>query len=53
MYNCQSCQYYTRSNKDLEVKCKKEVNVDDLYRVNNHRLTRRKCKKYRRKEGEE
>ena len=41
------------SNKDLEVKCKKGVNIDNLYRVNNHRLTRRKCWGYKRKEGEE
>ena len=52
MYNCQGCQYYTWSNEDLEVKCKRGVNIDELYRVNNHRLTRRKCKKYKRKEGE-
>ena len=52
MYNCKSCQYYTWSNKDLEVKCKRGVNIDELYRVNNHRLTRRKCKKYKRKEGD-
>ena len=49
MYNCKDCEYYTWSNKDLEVKCKRGVNIDELYRVNNHRLTRRKCKKYRRK----
>ena len=40
---------YRGSNKDLEVKCKRGVNIDDLYRVNNHKMTRRKCKKYRRK----
>ena len=51
MYNCKSCQYYTWSNKDLEVKCKRGVNIDELYRVNNHRLTRRKCKKHKRKGG--
>ena len=52
MYTCKDCQYYTWSNEDLEVKCKRGVNIDELYRVNNHRLTRRKCKKYKRKEGE-
>ena len=51
MYTCKDCQYYTWSNEDLEVKCKRGVNIDELYRVNNHRLTRRKCKKYKRKEG--
>ena len=53
MYNCQGCQYYTWSNEDLEVKCKLKINIDNLYRVNNHKMTRRKCKKYKRKEEEE
>ena len=30
-----------------------KINIDNLYRVNNHKMTRRKCKKYKRKEGEE
>ena len=53
MYNCRGCEHYTWSNKDLEVKCRRGVNIDDLYSVNNHRLTRRKCRGYKRKEGEE
>ena len=53
MYSCQNCEYYTWNNKDLCVKCKIKINIDELYRVNNHRLTRRKCWGYRRKEGEE
>ena len=51
MYTCKDCQYYSWSNKDLKVKCKKGVNIDELYRVNNHKMTRRKCKKYKRKGG--
>ena len=50
MYSCKDCEYYTWSNEDLEVKCKRGINIDDLYRVNNHKMTRRKCWKYRRKE---
>ena len=53
MYTCKDCQYYTWSNEDLEVKCELKINIDNLYRVNNHRLTRRKCRGYKRKEGEE
>ena len=31
------------------VKCKLKINIDNLYKVNNHKMTRRKCRKYKRK----
>ena len=53
MYSCKDCEYYIWDEKRLCVKCKLKINIDNLYRINNHRMTRRKCKKYKRKEGEE
>ena len=53
MYNCQGCEYYTWDERHLCVKCKLKINIDELYRVNNHRLTRRKCKKYKRRSNYE
>ena len=51
MYSCKDCEYYTWDERHLCVKCKLKINIDELYRVNNHKMTRRKCKKYKRKGG--